>query len=194
MNADKCELNQSSQMFSCKIPWNGIREAAVVVQAMRQNYPGSRSHCSDCPGVHMTDEAWHLLESCWTIDASRRPNLPHVRDIIILLKISHDMNAMSGDSDRQSPSFGSSSLGSTSKIEAVLTTSRCPPSLFELSPYLQPAPGRTPFVRYRRKDCVDPIAERPTPSSPPPSHTALVRLIYCSLDLAYPDGITSSRK
>jgi hypothetical protein len=160
-------------MFSQKLPWDGLSDTAVVAQVMQQIHPGSRNNCSDCAGVHMSDEVWYLLKSCWAIDASLRPDLPHIRDTIILLKISHDMNALGGDSHSRSSGSGSSSAESTIKV--VPTIKSHPPLLFELSSSLQPALGRTPIVRQRRKDRVRPVTKRPSPYGPHlahPSHLA----------------------
>jgi hypothetical protein len=148
-------------MFSHKLPWDRLPDPAVCMKVLQGAFPGSRSDCSSHPSVHMSDEAWCLLESCWTIDASRRPNLPHIRDTILVLKISHDMNSITGDSHSRSLGSGSSSSESTTKV--VPTIESHPPSLFEFSSSLQPASGRTPFVRHRRKDRGGPVTRRPSP-------------------------------
>jgi hypothetical protein len=144
-------------MFSSQLPWNGLPDLAVCTQVIQGALPGSRCDCNNCPEVEMSDRAWHLLESCWIVDASARPNLPHVRDVIATLKECHDMSIQREISHSEARGLRNLSLESSQKTN-------CIPALFESH---QPSPaifsllsGRKSSLRYHHhfpnKEVTDP--------------------------------------
>jgi hypothetical protein len=142
-------------MFSHKLPWDGLPDATVCTKVIQAAFPGSRSDCSSHPSVHMSDEAWCLLESCWKIDTSHRPSLPHIRDIILILKMFHNLSTISGDNDSQSHGPSDSSIQALREVESV-------PTLF--SP-LPPASGRIASVRHGHAAQAGREYGRPSPYS-----------------------------
>jgi hypothetical protein len=74
-----------SQMFSHKLPWDGLSDPAVYRRAGLKSLPGSRLDCNTPCGMSVPDEAWRLVEACWS-DAGLRPDLPHIQMIIAMLK------------------------------------------------------------------------------------------------------------
>jgi hypothetical protein len=159
-------------MFSHKLPWHGLSDPAVGIQVLQGAFPGSRNDCNIHPSVHTSNEAWCLLESCWKIDASYRPSLPHIQDTILVLKIFHDLSTMSGDNDSQPHGPSDSSIQAPREVESV-------PTLF--SP-LPPASGRIASVRHghaaqagRDYGRPSPYSLRPRrvqPTGPAPLHPA----------------------
>jgi hypothetical protein len=134
-------------MFAQKIPWQGLSDIALFNQVCKGARP-SRSDCSGRSGVEMSDDAWNLMDSCWTGDASLRPDLSHVRDAIAMLKECHDMSSKSDISHSGYHGTSNSSVESSSKIDPV-------PILFAIhspsSAVLSLPSGRIPSLRHRHQ-------------------------------------------
>jgi serine/threonine protein kinase len=63
---NKTKLNMESQMFSHKLPWDGLSDPAVYRRAGRKSLPGSRLDCNTPCGMSIPDEAWRLVQACWS--------------------------------------------------------------------------------------------------------------------------------
>jgi hypothetical protein len=63
-----------SQLFSLKVPFQGIVESAVLFKVVQGIRP-ARKDCEDCPGVPMTNHVWNLIDACWNQEPASRPSM-----------------------------------------------------------------------------------------------------------------------
>jgi hypothetical protein len=144
-------------MFSHKLPWNGLSDLAVYTQVMRGSLPGLRLDCTTPSGMSIPDEAWRLVEACWSIDAGLRPDLPHIQKIVAMLKES-PATSTAGRTDRiitqasHNQSMDTSTGTPAKSIPALFTDNT--PSLANSSTPSTSGPSRIYSLRgrqYRRQ-------------------------------------------
>jgi hypothetical protein len=108
-------------MFSQKMPWDGMKDTAVIARVMQGARPATRPELGDCSEVEMSEEAWQLVESCWKVDANLRPDLLYIHHVLTTLKEVHDMSVTSNTIISLSPEGDDPSMESASKTSSAPT-------------------------------------------------------------------------
>jgi hypothetical protein len=112
----------------------------------------------------MSDEAWCLLESCWTTYANIRPDLPHIREGITTLKKAHDISA-THDISRPQP-LRQVVMSRKPVRRKQPSTFSSHPSASDMFSDVPSASGRVAPLRYRYLGRPVPVHRRPSPYNP----------------------------